>query len=157
MLSTRRRAPAHNAPKFQGDFMRAPFRMAASAALVFTAGLIGAAQPGPGTPATASLARDPLAGTPIVVAPTFTLQQLLAAPQDAWITNGGTLYNPRWSPLTLLNRDNVKGLRALWRTGTGMGSATGRNNMPTFREIYDVNQLRDVSEFIIQGLGRQNR
>jgi outer membrane protein assembly factor BamB len=26
----------------------------------------------------------------------------------------------------------------------------GRNNMPTLREIYDANQLRDVSEYISQ-------
>ncbi len=31
----------------------------------------------------------------------------------------------------------------------------GRNNMPTFREIYDVNQLRDVSEYIVRGLTAQ--
>ena len=40
-----------------------------------------------------------------------------------WITNGGTLFNQRYSPLQLLNRDNVAGLKALWRTG--MGSGTG--------------------------------
>ncbi len=35
-----------------------------------------------------------------------------------------------------------------------MVSTTGRNNMSTFREIYDANQLRDVAEYIVQGLGK---
>ncbi len=50
---------------------------------------------------------------------------------------------------TLLGKLDADQIRVL--------ATTGRNNMPTFREIYDVNQLRDVSEFIIQGLGKQNR
>jgi quinohemoprotein ethanol dehydrogenase len=53
--------------------------------------------------------------------PAFTAAQLTTPPTNAWITNGGTLFNQRYSPLTLLNRDNVAGLKALWRTG--MGSA----------------------------------
>lgn len=57
-------------------------------------------------------AADPPAITP---APAFTSQQLLAPPGDAWVTNGDTLYNQRYSPLTLINPDNVKNLRALWR------------------------------------------
>ena len=27
-------------------------------------------------------------------------------------------------------------------------TTTGRNNMPTFKDVYDVNQIRDVSEYI---------
>src|SRR5262245_45170700 len=54
-------------------------------------------------------------------APAFKPSQLTALPTNAWITNGGTLFNQRYSPLTQLNRDNIAGLKALWRTG--MGSA----------------------------------
>jgi quinohemoprotein ethanol dehydrogenase len=32
-------------------------------------------------------------------------------------------------------------------------TASGRNNMPTFRGIYDANQIRDVAEHIVQQLG----
>ena len=32
---------------------------------------------------------------------------LVAAPTDAWPTNGGSFYNQRWSPLAEINRDNV--------------------------------------------------
>ena len=27
-------------------------------------------------------------------------------------------------------------------------TTTGRNNMPTFKDVYDANQIRDVSEYI---------
>jgi hypothetical protein len=36
-------------------------------------------------------------------------------------------------------------------------TTTGKNNMPTFRGIYDVNQIRDVSEHIVQQLGAKAR
>ncbi|MFO7275394.1 MAG: PQQ-binding-like beta-propeller repeat protein [Pseudomonadota bacterium] len=59
-------------------------------------------------------------------APAFTARQLLEPPTRNWITNGGNLYNQRYSPLTQINRENVKDLRAVWRTG--MGSGTGPGN-----------------------------
>ena len=36
----------------------------------------------------------------ITKAPAFSAEQLLAPPTDGWITNGGTLFNQRFSPLT---------------------------------------------------------
>ena len=62
---------------------------------------------------------------PIKVAPAFDAQQLTTLPTTDWITNGGTVFNQRYSPLTLLNRDNVAGLKALWRTGMGSGLQPG--------------------------------
>jgi alcohol dehydrogenase (cytochrome c) len=50
---------------------------------------------------------------------------LQAAPTSGWITNGGTVFNQRYSPLNLINRDNVKNLRALWRSGMGSGTSPG--------------------------------
>ncbi len=58
-------------------------------------------------------------------APAFDVKQLTTLPTTDWITNGGTLYNQRYSPLMLLNRDNVAGLKALWRTGMGSGLEPG--------------------------------
>ena len=58
-------------------------------------------------------------------APAFTARQLTTLPTFAWITNGGTLFNQRCSPLNLLNRETVGGLCALWRTGPA-GRDTGR-------------------------------
>ena len=63
--------------------------------------------------------------SPIREAPAFSARDLLTPPHEAWITNGGTLYNQRYSPLTLLNRSNVAGLKALWRTGMGSGAEPG--------------------------------
>src|SRR5580692_5953789 len=61
---------------------------------------------------------------PITAAPAFSNQQLLALPSADWITNGGNLYNQRYSPLSAINRDNVNDLKGVWRThlnGSGLG------------------------------------
>jgi mono/diheme cytochrome c family protein len=33
-------------------------------------------------------------------------------------------------------------------------TTTGRNNMPSFREIYDANQIQDVAEYIVRKLAK---
>jgi quinohemoprotein ethanol dehydrogenase len=40
---------------------------------------------------------------------------LLQPPTTGWPTNGGNLYNQRWSPLTAINRTNVAQLKGVWR------------------------------------------
>jgi quinohemoprotein ethanol dehydrogenase len=65
------------------------------------------------------------AGAPIEPSPAFSGQQLLAPPSADWPTNGGNLYNQRYSALTSINRDNVKDLKGLWRAhlnGSGLGA-----------------------------------
>ncbi|MEP7313808.1 MAG: PQQ-binding-like beta-propeller repeat protein [Pseudomonadota bacterium] len=62
-------------------------------------------------------------GPSIVASPAFTPAQLQALPTEGWLTNGGNLYNQRYSPLTKINRDNVGKLRAVWRAslrGSGL-------------------------------------
>lgn len=54
-------------------------------------------------------------------APAFTAADLSAAPTTDWITNGGTLANQRFSPLTEINRGNVGRLKATWRTHLASG------------------------------------
>jgi glucose dehydrogenase len=71
------------------------------------------------------VAQQQAAAPQITVAPAFTADQLLAAPTDNWITNGGGIFNQRYSPLKQINRDNVAGLKALWRTGMGSGTNFG--------------------------------
>ena len=84
----------------------------------------------------------------ITPAPAFTPQQLLTLPRTDWVTNGGTLYNQRYSPLSLINRDNVKGLRALWRTGMGSGTTPGHAGQAQILAyagvLYVVNGALDV-------------
>ena len=58
-------------------------------------------------------------------APAFTAKQLTALPHDSWITNGGNVFNQRYSPLTQINRDNVSRLKPSWRVGfNGSGAAS---------------------------------
>jgi len=61
----------------------------------------------------------------ITPAPAFTAKELLAQPKTGWPTNGGNLFNQRYSPLTAINRNNVSQLKGVWRThlhGSGLES-----------------------------------
>ncbi len=84
----------------------------------------------------------------IAAAPAFTAKQLMALPAEGWITNGGNLFNQRYSPLTLLNRANVSGLKALWRTGMGSGAMPGNSGQTQILEyrgtLYVSNGADDV-------------
>ena len=48
-------------------------------------------------------------------APAFASDELKSLPHDDWITNGGNLFNQRYSPLDQIDRDNVHELKAVWR------------------------------------------
>jgi alcohol dehydrogenase (cytochrome c) len=54
----------------------------------------------------------------------FSATTLSAPPTTGWPTNGGNLYNQRYSPLTAINRSNVAQLKGVWRTRL-RGSGTG--------------------------------
>lgn len=57
-------------------------------------------------------------------APAFGAADLLELPSRNWITNGGNIYNQRYSMLDQINRGNVTDVKAEWRTslnGSGMG------------------------------------
>jgi quinohemoprotein ethanol dehydrogenase len=81
-------------------------------------------------------------------APAFTAKQLSALPRSNWITNGGDLFNQRYSPLTLINRSNVAGLKALWRTSMGSGAGPGNSGQTQILEydgtLYVSNGANDV-------------
>ncbi len=73
-----------------------------------------------------------LAGTAaaqdITPSPAFTGKQLVAPPTDGWYTNGGNIYNQRYSPLTQITQANVADLKAVWRTsldGSGKNPRDG--------------------------------
>ncbi len=65
-----------------------------------------------------------------------------------WITNGGNLFNQRYSPLTLLDRDNVKDLKALWRTSMGTGANPNNSGQAQILHhegtLYVINGANDV-------------
>src|SRR6266550_8895514 len=54
----------------------------------------------------------------------FTSARLTTPPTTGWPTNGGNLYNQRYSPLTAINRANVAQLKGVWRARLrGSGTA----------------------------------
>src|SRR5262245_19203485 len=72
-----------------------------------------------------------------VAPPKFTARQLTAPSGDGWITNGGNIYNQRYSPLKQINRDNVATLKPAWRThlnGSGTDSKYSGQAQPL---VYD--------------------
>ena len=84
----------------------------------------------------------------IAPAPAFKARDLTAAPQHNWVTNGGNVFNQRYSPLTLLNRDNVKDLKALWRTSMGSGAQPNNSGQAQILHyegtLYVINGANDV-------------
>ncbi len=81
--------------------------------------------------------------------PAFTPAQLTALPVDGWLTNGGNLYNQRYSPLDQINRDNVANLKAEWRVhmnGSGAQPNHSGQAQPLFYEgvLYVVTGENDV-------------
>ena len=52
-------------------------------------------------------------------APAFSAEDLAEEPREAWLTNGGSLANRRYSPLDQIDTDNVKDLRGVWMTDLG--------------------------------------
>src|SRR3954452_1372615 len=84
----------------------------------------------------------------IAAAPAFLAADLTQLPQRNWITNGGNVLNQRYSPLTLLNRDNVKNLKALWRTSMGSGALPNNSGQAQILHyegtLYVINGANDV-------------
>jgi alcohol dehydrogenase (cytochrome c) len=85
-------------------------------ALIVTAGLLATSQLAADSPERSQFESR--------TAPAFTGVDLTAVPTTGWITNGGNIYNQRYSPLDQINRDNVSELKAVWRArldGSGAG------------------------------------
>ena len=72
----------------------------------------------------------------------FSAATLTAPPATAWPTNGGNLYNQRYSPLTAINRANVAQLKGVWRThlrGSGTAPQYSGEGQPI---VYDASRTR---------------
>jgi quinohemoprotein ethanol dehydrogenase len=81
--------------------------------------------------------------------PAFPAKQLVEPAANDWATNGGNLYNQRYSSLAAINRDNVKDLKAVWRThlnGSGIGAQYSGQGQPLVYDgvIYMVTGNDDV-------------
>ncbi len=82
-------------------------------------------------------------------APAFTDKQLKALPRDGWLTNGGNVYNQRYSPLKQINRKNIADLKAVWLTklgGSGVGPPYSGEAQPIVYDgiIYIITGADDV-------------
>jgi glucose dehydrogenase len=87
------------------------------AARIFTLAVVVLMQPA------ALLAAD--GGQP---SPAFTAAELSKPRDDGWLTNGGTLSNQRYSPLTQINRQNLAGLKGIWHVSLDSGKDFRHNN-----------------------------
>ena len=85
----------------------------------------------------------------IAKAPAFSAEELLAPPTDGWITNGGSLFNQRFSPLNQITIENVGDLKGAWRVhlGSGLEAKYSGEAQPLIHEgtIYIVTGADDVS------------
>ncbi len=70
-------------------------------------------------------------------APAFSAGELTAWPTNNWITNGGNVYNQRYSPLTGINRDNVAELKPRWRTSLGGSGTASKYSAQAQPIVYD--------------------
>ncbi len=126
-----------------GGLMRLRIRFGAQAA----AGVLGALAAA-GVALGAAVDPASIAPASIAPAPAFSAERLMELPTEEWITNGGNLFNQRYSPLTLLNRSNVARLKALWRTGMGSGAEPGNSGQTQILEyrgtLYVSNGADDV-------------
>ena len=52
----------------------------------------------------------------ITPAPRFSMSDLAATPSDDWLTNGGSLWNQRYSSLDEIDASNVSRLKGVWLT-----------------------------------------
>ncbi|MBI3047278.1 MAG: PQQ-binding-like beta-propeller repeat protein [Acidobacteria bacterium] len=85
----------------------------------------------------------------IIPAPAFTARELTQYPTTGWLTNGGDLFNRRYSPLTQITRDNVAQLKAVWRRslgGSGVGVKYSGEAQPIVHDgvVYVVTGADDV-------------
>jgi PQQ-dependent dehydrogenase (methanol/ethanol family) len=72
-----------------------------------------------------------------------------APPAGAWLKVGGNLFSQNYSPLTQINRQNVAGLKALWRArldGSGVGAKYSGEAQPVVYQgvVYIVTGADDV-------------
>jgi quinohemoprotein ethanol dehydrogenase len=64
----------------------------------------------------------------VPASPAFDAAALTALPTGDWLTNGGNVYNQRYSPLDQINRDNVQQLKAVWRADLGSSGLRPRTS-----------------------------
>jgi alcohol dehydrogenase (cytochrome c) len=67
----------------------------------------------------------------------FSVKRLVEPPTVSWPTNGGNLYNQRYSPLDQINAGNVAGLKGVWRArleGSGVAPQFSAEAQPVVHD-----------------------
>jgi alcohol dehydrogenase (cytochrome c) len=90
-----------------------------------------------------------LAGSGQTWAQAFTAKSLAPAPAANWVTNGGNVYNQRYSALTRLGKATVKNLKAVWHNEldkSGIGAGFSAQAQPLFYKgvLYTVTGANDA-------------
>jgi quinohemoprotein ethanol dehydrogenase len=70
-------------------------------------------------------------------APAFEANHLTAAPTNAWLTNGGSTYNQRYSPLDEINTENVENLKGVWMTDLRESGIAAKYSAEAQPIVYD--------------------
>jgi alcohol dehydrogenase (cytochrome c) len=103
-------------------------------ALLIPAGVVGYVI---GTHRAEDDSKQAQAPTAIKLAPAFSAAELTQEPKDAWLTNGGSLLNQRYSPLDQIDTGNVKNLKGVWLTnlkGSGVAPKYSAEGQPIVYE-----------------------
>ncbi len=79
----------------------------------------------------------------------FSAAALIQPPREGWPTNGGNILNQRYSPLTLIDRQNVAQLKGVWRThlnGSGLAPQYSGSAQPIVHDgrAYIITGANDV-------------
>ena len=86
----------------------------------------------------AEQAADAATQTPqIEPAPAFSADDLMEEPTEAWLTNGGTLMNQRYSPLDEIDTDNVGDLKGVWMTDLGGSGVAAKYSAEAQPIVYE--------------------
>jgi PQQ-dependent dehydrogenase (methanol/ethanol family) len=102
---------------------------------LFVALAFAAGSPADAQPAALALSSPPAAAQPFARAPAFGAAELVKRPAENWITNGGNVYNQRYSTLEQINRGNVAQVKAVWRVslnGSGLGQGYSQQAQALF-------------------------
>ena len=70
-------------------------------------------------------------------APAFEPKHLTAAPTNAWLTNGGSTYNQRYSPLDEIDTENVENLKGVWMTDLRGSALAAKYSAEAQPIVYD--------------------
>lgn len=112
-----------------------------------TVAVTAAERPADTNPTTA--AESSATSSLIRASPAYSRSTLVALPRENWLTNGGSTFNQRYSPLTQVNERNVSQLRGVWearfdRSGTAAKYSGEATPVVADDVIYTVTGNDDV-------------